>query len=120
MAEILAKQKVGLAIGFAIGIGAMLVVLVILLVGDEDPGSSQRVNAEAISATRNRVYTARLGDEIRVPVAAAACKVFREGGFPTLYCTHTPTVRYQVYFYKDRLQVWRNGNPDGPVFSERP
>jgi hypothetical protein len=74
----------------------------------------QRTNAS------DRVYTARVGDVVRVPEAAAECRVFEEGAFPTLYCVHTPTARYQVYFYKDRLQVWRNGNPDGPVFSDRP
>jgi hypothetical protein len=70
--------------------------------------------------TSPRVYTGRLGDVFRVPAAAAECRVFQEGGFPTLYCVHRPRARYQVYFYKDRLQVWRNGNPDGPVFSDRP
>jgi hypothetical protein len=121
MADLLAKQRLGIAIGLAIGSAATILgVLTILLVADNDADGSQRRNAAPVSATTGHVYTARLGDEFRVPAAAAECKVFEEGAFPTLYCTHTPTARYQVYFYRDRLQVWRNGNPDGPVFSARP
>lgn len=56
----------------------------------------------------------------RVPGAAAECTASGEAGIPNLYCTHYPGVRYQVYFYTDRLQVWQNGNPDAPVFSELP
>jgi hypothetical protein len=83
-------------------------------------GWRESENTVTTRAGATRVYTGRLGDVFRVPAAAAECRVFQEGAFPTLYCVHRPTARYQVYFYKDRLQVWRNGNPDGPVFSERP
>jgi len=34
-------------------------------------------------------------------------------------CTHTPRARYSVVFFKDNLFVYRNGNPDNPVFSAR-
>jgi hypothetical protein len=63
---------------------------------------------------------ARPGDMFRVPAAAAECTASGEAGVPNLYCTHYPGVRYQVYFYTDRLQIWQNGNPDAPVFSELP
>jgi hypothetical protein len=81
--------------------------------------SESKVETRA-SRTSSRIYTARVGDVIRVPAASAECRVFEEGALPTLYCTHRPAARYQVYFYEDRLQVWRNGNPDAPVFSDRP
>jgi hypothetical protein len=66
------------------------------------------------------LFIGRPGDMFRVPGAAAECTASGEAGIPNLYCTHYPGVRYQVYFYTDRLQVWQNGNPDAPVFSELP
>ena len=106
------SQRLGIAIGLATGVALTLVMFALLRVSDEEKATQP--------SGANATYTGRLGDRFRVPVAAAECQVFAEGGFPTLYCSHKPTARYQVYFYKDRLQVWRNGNPDGPVFSARP
>ena len=63
------------------------------------------------------VYTGRVGDVLRVPAVATRCVVSREGAAPDLICAHTPKARYSVTFFKDNLFVYRNGNPDNPVFS---
>jgi hypothetical protein len=77
-------------------------------------------SAGILPGNYGNVYIGRSGDTFRVPAAAAQCTASGEGGIPNLYCTHFPGVRYQVYFYSDQLQVWQNGNPDAPVFSELP
>jgi hypothetical protein len=67
------------------------------------------------------VYVGRQGDVFRVPATGTRCLVSQEGGAANLICTHVSRGRHQVYFYEDRIQVWRNGNPDrGPIFSARP
>jgi hypothetical protein len=103
----------------AIVVAGAVAAFAVYVYGWRESESTVRTGPTA-AGTSTRVYTGRLGDVFSVPAAAAECRVFQEGGFPTLYCVHRPTARYQVYFYKDRLQVWRNGNPDGPIFSERP
>jgi hypothetical protein len=67
------------------------------------------------------VYVGRPGDVFRVPATATRCLVSQEGGAANIICTHVPRGRHQVYFYEDRIQVWRSGSPDrGPIFSARP
>ena len=73
--------------------------------------------AAAPAASKGSVYTARVGDVVRVPSAAAQCKVGQEAGAVNLVCAHTPRARFSVVFFKDNLLVYRNGNPDKPVFS---
>ena len=73
----------------------------------------------ASATTSGHVYTGRLGDVFRVPAAATRCLVSEEGGAADLICAHTPRSRYSVVFFKDDLFVYRNGNPDTPVFSAR-
>jgi hypothetical protein len=71
------------------------------------------------AAGTERVYTGRVGDVFRVPATATRCTVSREAGAADLICEHTPRTRYSVVFFKDNLFVYRNGNPDSPVFSAR-
>lgn len=66
-----------------------------------------------------RVYTGRQGDVFRVPSAATRCSVTQEAGFPRLYCSRIGGGRYTVDFFRTSILVWRNGNPDNPVFSAR-
>ncbi|HTE83954.1 MAG TPA: hypothetical protein VK821_04415 [Dehalococcoidia bacterium] len=75
----------------------------------------------ASATTASHIYTGRIGDSFRVPAAATRCVASTEGGAADLICAHTPVAlaRYEVVFYKDNLFVFRNGNPDKPVFSAR-
>jgi hypothetical protein len=75
----------------------------------------------ASTTTADHIYTGSIGDSFRVPAAATRCLVSKEGGAPDVICTHTPVARarYDVVFYKNNLFVFRNGNPDKPVFSAR-
>ncbi len=75
--------------------------------------------AAAPAASNGRVYTAGIGDVVRVPSAAARCEVGQEAGAVNLVCAHTPRARFSVVFFKNDLLVYRNGNPDNPVFSAR-
>ena len=61
----------------------------------------------------------RMGDVFRVPTAATQCVVSKEAGAPNVICRHLPTAeaRYSVFFYRDKVLVYRNGRPDDPVFS---
>ena len=73
----------------------------------------------ASASASARVYTGRQGDVFRVPSAATRCVVTQEGGFPRLYCSRIGGGRYTVDFFSRSILVWRNGNPDAPVFSAR-
>ena len=74
---------------------------------------------DAASASSSRTYTGRYGDVFRVPSAATRCLVSAEGGFRRLFCDRIGGGRYTVDFYRSSILVWRNGNPDNPVFSAR-
>jgi hypothetical protein len=73
----------------------------------------------APARTESHIYTLRQGDVVRAPGAATRCTASVEGAFKNLFCSRSPQGRYQVVFYKDRLLVWKSGNPDKPVFSAR-
>jgi len=73
----------------------------------------------ASAHAENRVYTLRQGDVVRAPGAATRCTAGAEGGATNLFCHRAPEGRYQVVFYADSILVWKNGNPDKPVFSAR-
>ncbi|MGZ4414207.1 MAG: hypothetical protein ACXVRZ_07545 [Gaiellaceae bacterium] len=75
--------------------------------------------AVAPAASSARVYTAAVGDVVRVPAAATRCEVGQEAGAVNLVCAHTTRARFSVVFFKDNLLVYRNGNPDNPAFSAR-
>ena len=74
---------------------------------------------DASASAAARVYTGRQGDVFRVPSATTRCLVSQEGGLPRLYCSRIGGGRYTVDFFRTRIHVWRNGNPDAPVFSAR-
>jgi hypothetical protein len=95
-----------------LGCASLLIGLAFLIGRATAPDASD-------AAQKSRVYTGRAGDVFRVPAAAARCTVSAEGGSPDLYCVHTPAPRHQVYFFRDAILVWRNGNPDAPVFSTK-
>jgi hypothetical protein len=73
----------------------------------------------ASASASARVYTGRQGDVFRVPSAATRCLVSHEAGLPRLYCSRIGGGRYTVDFFRSRIFVWRNGNPDAPAFSAR-
>jgi hypothetical protein len=89
--------------------------------GWRDGASEATPNRNEALLASSHAYVDRPGDVFKVPAIATRCVVSQEGGSANVVCAHIPRARHQVYFYKDRLQVWRTGSPGrGPVFSARP
>lgn len=89
--------------------------------GWRDDGSDRKNPQRSRTLAGTHVYVGHQGDVFKVPATATRCVVSQEGGFTNIVCTHMPRGRHQVYFYKDRIQVWRSGKPgQGPIFSARP
>jgi len=65
------------------------------------------------------VFRIQSGDVVRVPSTATRCVASQEVGIANFFCTRTPRGRHQVVFYKDRVFVWRVGQPDRPAFVAR-
>jgi hypothetical protein len=73
----------------------------------------------SLAAKGDHTYTGRVGDVFRTRAALTQCEVSEEAGAVYLKCSHIPRARYSVVFYKNDLFVYKNGNPDNPVFSAR-
>jgi hypothetical protein len=78
-----------------------------------------RGTSAAETSTDKRVITARSGDVIRVPAVETHCRVSAEAGEANLICHHAGRHRYEVYFYKRNLLVFRVGQLDRTAFSAR-
>jgi hypothetical protein len=89
------------------GVGASLVV-------------GQFMASRPATAATARSYTLRMGDKVTIPSINQVCTVSTEGGFPDLFCARPRHAQHQVVFFRDRILVWRTGNPDAPVWSGRP
>lgn len=99
--------------------GAVAAFAIYTFGGRDDNSASTRQQSGALVSTH--VYVGRQGDVFKVPATGTRCLVSREGGAANIICTHMPRGRHQVYFYKDRIQVWRRGEPGrGPIFSAKP
>jgi len=73
--------------------------------------------AEAAAAHR---YTLRVGDNVTIPAVNQRCAAYTEGGSPELTCARPRHPRHQVTIFRDRIQVWKSGHPDAPVWSGKP
>ena len=73
----------------------------------------------AAAAGSHKVLTAARGDVIRIPGIRTRCVVSEEAGRTNMLCNHTPHGRYELVLFRDRLFVYRNGNPDKPRFAAR-
>jgi hypothetical protein len=76
--------------------------------------------APASAAGAGHRYTLRMGDRVTIPAVRQRCAVYKEGGVPGLLCARPRGERHQVILFPDRIQVWKTGNPDAPVWSGRP
>lgn len=76
--------------------------------------------APAAGASASHRYTLRVGDNVTIPAVRQRCAVYTEGGAAQLYCARPLHPRHQVTIFRDRIQVWKAGNPDAPVWSGRP
>jgi hypothetical protein len=74
----------------------------------------------AAEASAAHVYTLRIGDKMTIPAVNQRCAIYTEGGAPELYCARPLHPRHQVTIFRDRIQIWKAGNPDGAVWSGRP
>jgi hypothetical protein len=82
-------------------------------------GSTSRAEDVARATESERVFVGRSGDTFRVPAAETTCKVSAEGGKSNVICHHVPQHRYDVYFYRSNILVFRVGQPDKVVFSAK-
>ena len=73
--------------------------------------------AEASAAHR---YTLRVGDKATISAVGQLCVVYLEGGAPELVCARPRHPRHQVTIFRNRIQVWKVGNPGAPVWSGKP
>jgi hypothetical protein len=92
-------------------------VLVVLAVTGAFLAGRAVAPTQASATATAHVYTGRIGDTFRAPAAAARCVVSAEAGAAKVSCEHTPRARYSVVFFRSNLLVYRNGDPDRPVFS---
>jgi hypothetical protein len=99
----------GVVAATAIGFGGGYII------GEREHDGEQSVPAKATKAS-GHVFVATRDDYVRVPSTSTECLVTSEAGMPRLVCVHVPKSRYQVYFYRDEVQVWKRG-VDGPVFT---
>jgi hypothetical protein len=72
---------------------------------------------DSAPVTAQRTFVLRVGDTASVPAASTRCLVTQEGGAASTVCSHFPRPSYSVVFFKNDLFVYKNGNPDKPVFS---
>jgi hypothetical protein len=80
----------------------------------------QATSPRSADASPNRAYTVRVGDKIAVPAVNQMCLVTTEGGSVDLLCARRRNARHQVAIFRDRILVWKVGNPDRPAWSGRP
>ncbi len=77
-------------------------------------------SAPAAEASGKHRYKLRVGDNVTIPAVKQRCAVYTKGGAPELYCARPLHPRHQVTIFRDRIQVWRAGNPDAPAWSGKP
>ena len=98
------------------------VVLIVVTVAAVAAGASgaaviRTSGAEAAAAHK---YTLHLGDKITVPAIRQVCWVEAEGGAPELFCSKQRRPRHQVTIFRDRILVWKVGDPDHPAWTGKP
>jgi hypothetical protein len=71
-------------------------------------------------ASATRVYTLRAGDKVKIPTIQQACELTAEGGAPDLFCQRPNNAHHQVTIFRDKILVWKVGNPDHAAWSGRP
>ena len=78
------------------------------------------MTAPPAGASAAHRYTLRVGDKVTIPALGQRCAVYKEGGAPEFFCARPSRPRHQVTLFRDRIQVWKVGNPDSPVWSGKP
>lgn len=107
----LGGQKLGLGLGFALGVGLTVGALFLAFaLGARD---SKKNTSARRAPGRHVIYTLRRGNVVRDPRTGTRCEATGEGGIPNLRCTHTARGRYEAVFWSDELQVYGPGS--GPM-----
>lgn len=85
-------------------------------------GALSVTRADATSSTSTgHVYWLQKGDTAVFAGARVKCTAFVEGGAPELYCRKSAGgPKHQVSFFRNRIFVYVNGQPDDPVWSGTP
>jgi len=94
-------------------------ILALVITATAAVGFSVGTLTTAGASTAHR-YTLRLGDKVTIPSVGQRCAVYAEGGAPELLCARPRRPRHQVALFRDRIQVWKAGNPNSPVWSGKP
>jgi hypothetical protein len=97
-----------------------LIIALVLVAAGIGVGIGTAKTAPASAASAGHRYTLRVGDKVTIPAVGQRCAVYNEGGVPELLCARLRRARHQVTLFRDRIQVWKAGNPDAPVWSGRP
>ena len=81
----------------------------------------QIMGTSAADASPGHTYTLRIGDKVTIPAIGQVCSVSMEGGAADLFCARPRNAHHQVTIFRDRILVWKVGDPDrGPVWSGKP
>ena len=78
------------------------------------------IRTSAADASAAHRYTLRLGDKVAIPAIRQVCAVQTEGRAVELFCGRQRSPRHQVTIFRDRILVWKVGDPDHPVWSGQP
>ena len=99
----------------------LVLAAVLLLAGAAIGLSVERIaSAPAAQASATRHYTLRMGSVMAIPDIGQTCALSNEGGAAELHCARSRHPRHQVTFFRNRILVWKVGNPDSPVWSGTP
>jgi hypothetical protein len=78
------------------------------------------ITTAAAGANAAHRYTLRVGDKVTIPAIRQRCAFYTEGAAPELLCARPRRARHQVAVFRDRIQVWKAGHPNAPVWSGKP
>ncbi len=98
-------------------LGLAAVLAVTALIGF---GIGKITTAPAAEASPAHIYTLRVGDRVTIPAVGQLCAVYMEGRAPELFCARPGHARHHVTIFRDRIQIWKAGNPAAPVWSGKP
>jgi hypothetical protein len=101
------RKKIAAVTALAAGLGGAFIL-------------GQATGTSSADAEAKHAYTLRVGDKITVPAVSQMCAVYKEGGAAELFCARRRNARHQVALFRDRIQVWKAGQPAAPVWSGRP
>jgi hypothetical protein len=95
---------------------------VLLLAGVFAAGAvaADAMRTSSADASATHQYTLRLGDKVAIPAIRQRCSVEEEGRAVNLFCSRPRRPHHQLTIFRDRILVYKVGDPDHPVWSGKP